>query len=91
MNFARRVFQLFARRNPDLRFNQIGAGHKLRYRMLYLDARVHFDKINRAILVHQEFDCACIGVADFLQRLHHFRAHFLAHFRIQHWRRRLFN
>jgi hypothetical protein len=89
MNLARGVVQLFACRDPDLRFDQIGAGHKLRHRMLYLDSRIHLDEVDRAVAgVHQELDGARVGVADLLQRLHYLRAHFLAKFRIEHRRRR---
>ncbi len=44
--------------------------------MLHLNARVHFNKVNRAIFVHQKFHRACAGVAHLFQRSDHARAQF---------------
>jgi hypothetical protein len=35
--------------------------------MLHLDARVHLDEVDLAILIHQELDRPGIPVADILQ------------------------
>jgi len=34
--------------------------------MFDLNARIHFDEIHRAVLIHQELDGPGIGIADFL-------------------------
>ena len=42
--------------------------------MLDLDARVHLDEVERAVLVHQELDGAGVGIADRLERVDHLAA-----------------
>ena len=86
--FADGVVKPFARGNANLRFNQIHAGDQLRDRMLHLNARIHLDEIDRAVFIHQKFHGAGVGVADLLERLDHFRAQFLALFRVHRRRRR---
>ena len=44
--------------------HQVDAGDHLGDRMLHLDARVHLDEVEVALLIHQEFDGAGVGVAD---------------------------
>ena len=61
---AHDVRQLLARGNQDLALHQVDAGDELRNRMLHLDARVHLDEVEVAVLVHQELDGAGVGVAD---------------------------
>ena len=51
-------------RDADLALHQIDAGHEFRHRMLHLNARVDFDEVEIAVLVHQELDRARVGVAD---------------------------
>ena len=87
---AENVLQLLAGRDADLRLHQIDAGNGLGNRMLHLNARVHFDEVEVALLIHQEFDGAGIAVADgangFAQLLHDAIAHLGAQCR----RRRFF-
>ena len=39
------------------------------HRMLHLNARIHLDELQSAVLVHQKLDRSRIGVADLRQRL----------------------
>ena len=55
--------------NHDLALHQVHIRHHLRYRMLHLDTRVHFDEVQLAILIHQKFNGPRIGVTDRRQRL----------------------
>ena len=58
------VLELLAGGNADLRLDQVHVGDHLGDRMFHLNARVHLDEVERAVLVHQELDRAGIGVAD---------------------------
>jgi hypothetical protein len=60
--------QLLARRNPQLRLHQVDACNHLGHTMLHLDARVHLDEVDLAVLIHQELDRPGVPVADVLQR-----------------------
>src|SRR5882757_7265153 len=91
MNFAHSVVQLFAGRDANLGFDQVRASDKLGDRVLDLDARIHFDKINRAVLIQQKLDRASVGVANSLQCLDDPSAHFFAQLGVQHRRRRFFD
>jgi hypothetical protein len=55
--------ELFARRDADLGLDDVDAGDQFGDRMLHLDARVHFDEIELAVLV-QELEGACTAVID---------------------------
>ena len=58
--------------NPDLGLHQVAHGHQFGHGMFDLNARIGFDEIEFAVLVHQEFDGAGIDVADMvgdLQRI----------------------
>src|ERR1700682_3600668 len=57
--------------------------------MLHLNARVHLDEVHRPVLIHQEFDGAGIGVADFFERAYYFRAQLFPALGIHGWRRGL--
>jgi hypothetical protein len=70
------VVELFARGDANLGLDQVHAGDHLGDGMLDLDARVHLDEVEGAVFVHQEFDGAGVGVADFLQRLDDLAAQF---------------
>src|SRR5271165_1950308 len=59
-----------ARRNHDLRLHQVHVGGHLRHRMLHLNARVHLDKVQAAVLVHQEFNGPGVHIANLRQRFH---------------------
>ncbi|MPM38347.1 hypothetical protein SDC9_84976 [bioreactor metagenome] len=82
--------QLFARRDPDLLFDDVDAGQLFGDRMLDLNPGVHFHEIEIAVGGQQEFDRPGIVVAGGLGRLDRGRAHAFAQFRIQRRRRRLF-
>ena len=56
--------QAYRRRDQDLALHQIDAGDRLGHRMLHLNARVHFDEVQVAGLIHQKLDGAGVGVAD---------------------------
>ena len=58
------VAKLFAIRNANLRLHQVHSGDHLSYRMLHLNARVHLDKVEAAIFIHEELDRASILVSD---------------------------
>src|SRR4029077_20695547 len=59
--------------------------------MLDLNARIHFDEIQRTVLIHQEFNRARVGVADLLQRAHDLRAQLLTPLGVHSRRRRFLN
>src|SRR5439155_13579451 len=50
--------ETFTLREPDLPAHEIEAGHHLSNRMLNLQARVHLEKVEPAILVEEELDGA---------------------------------
>ena len=81
-NLARRVFHFFAGRDTNLRLNEIDVRNQFGHGMFDLNARVHFDEIDLAGLVHQKFNRAGVGVTDILERLHNSRAQFLPALRI---------
>ena len=60
--------------------HQINAGNFLGDRMLHLDALVDFEKIKIALVVHDKFNRARIGIVrrlgDFYRRLANFIAQF---------------
>ncbi len=91
VNFPGGVFEFLACRNADLRFNQIDAREHLRNGMFHLDARVHFNEVDRPVLIHQEFHRACVGIADLLKRFDDFPAQFFPPLRIHSRRRRFLN
>ena len=57
------------RRNQDLMLHQVQPRHHFRYRMLHLNARVHFQKVEIPLLIHQQLNRARARVTDFLERL----------------------
>ena len=56
--------QIAARRDLDLRFDQIDADHPFGHRMLDLQARVHFEKIKILLLIQQKLQGSGADVAD---------------------------
>ena len=83
------VFQLFARGDANLGLDQVHAGDHLGHGMLHLNARVHLDEVERAVLIHQKFTVPALLVADLLQGLDHLLPSFVAALRGQRRRRRL--
>src|SRR6202167_6142913 len=63
LNVGLGVGQLLARGDRELRLDQVDAGDQLGYRMLDLDARVHLDEVELAIL-KQELERAGAAIAD---------------------------
>ena len=61
---ARIEVEPFAARDADLPTHQIDAGHHFGDWVLDLQAGVHFEEVELAVLVEQEFDGAGVGVAD---------------------------
>ena len=76
--------QQVACRHFQLQRDQVEAGHFLGHRMLDLQSGVHFEKIEFARLVEQEFDGAGADIVDRLRRLDRRRAHLRAQFRRHH-------
>ena len=71
------VLQFFAGGDADLGLDQVHASDHLRDRMLHLNARVHFDEVERAVFVHQEFDRAGVACSrSFSARPRHLPAQF---------------
>ena len=78
------VLHFFAGSNAHLRFDQIDAGDQLGDRVLDLDASVHFDEVERTVLIHQKLDRSRVGVADCFQSLDDPRAKLLPPLGIHH-------
>src|SRR5581483_10661149 len=74
--------KLFAHRDQDLALYQINVCDHLSDGMFNLDARVHLDEVELAVLVHQKFDGAGVDVADVGERA----AEHLADFFAELWR-----
>ena len=55
-----------AERHLKLKRHQVHAGHELRDGMLHLEARVHLQEVEVAVVVHQELDRPCVRVAGLL-------------------------
>ena len=55
--------------DADLGLDEVDAGDHLGDGVLDLDARVHLDEVELAILVHEELDGACVAVSDVLHAL----------------------
>ncbi len=62
--FGKNAGQRFARGDAQLRFHQVDAGHRLGDRMLHLDAGVHLDEVELAVLIHEELDRTGVLIAD---------------------------
>src|SRR5205823_2670137 len=72
----------------DLRSHQVDAGYHFGDRVLYLDARVHFEEVEVALRVDEELDRTGAHVVDGLGRLHGDLAHRLAGLGVERGRRR---
>ena len=59
--------KLLACRDAQLRLHEVNAGDELRNWVLHLDARVHFDEMQAAIFVHQEFNRAGVLISNVAQ------------------------
>src|SRR5436190_23664675 len=77
--------QALAGGDPQLPLDQIDAGDHLGDRVLDLDARVHFHKIEVAVRVEQAFHGAGVGVANRAHTAQRRRAHGLAQFGAYRW------
>ena len=67
--------------NTDLLFHQVHAYHLFRDGVLHLQARIHFEEIETAVLVYQKLDGTCTGVVHCLCCGNRLLSHFLAQFR----------
>ena len=83
------LVQPLAGSNPQLRLHQVDAGNRFRHRMLHLNARIHLDKVDRAVLIHQELDRPSILIADLGQAALQRRTQMLADLRRHLQTRRL--
>ena len=67
--------------NTDLLFHQVYAYHLFRDGVLHLQARIHFEEIETAVLVYQKLDGTCTGVVHCLCCGNRLLSHFPAQFR----------
>ncbi len=86
-----RVAQLASAGDADLFGNDVDAGHHFCDGVLHLQTCVHFEKIEIAVFVHQEFDGACVDVIHCLRGFDRDIAHLFAQFIVEKRRRRLFH
>ncbi len=77
--------------DAQLRLDQVDAGDGFGHRVLHLDARVHLDEVELAVLIHQEFDGAGVLIADFGEATAQGPADLLAHLGRDLQRGRLFD
>ena len=82
--------KLFSSRDVDLQVNQIQARDEFGDRVFDLEPRVHLEEIKVLVLIHQEFNCARIGVRGRLRYAHRNFSHAATHVAVHDWRRRLF-
>ncbi len=82
--------KLLAGGNAELQVHQIDPGDQLGDRMLDLQARIHLEEVEVALLVGDELDRAGVGVAAGLCRLHGDFAHLPPHFGGRNRRRSFF-
>ena len=74
-----RIGQRAPFRHKDLGAHQVDTCHHLGNGVLHLDAGVHLDKVMVSVLVHQEFQGSCVGVAHVLCDLDRIRMDGFAH------------
>src|SRR5262249_49271801 len=82
LDVALRELEPLARRNADHLLDQIDAGHEFGDRVLDLQPRVHFEKIEALVLPDDELDGAGRVVGDGLGERDRLLAHFLARRRV---------
>src|SRR6266849_5953058 len=58
------TFQAFAHGDQNLAFHQVDAGHHLSDRVLHLNARIHLNEVQIALLIHQELDRTRVDVSN---------------------------
>ena len=85
------VVEPLAGGDAQLRLHQVDAGDGLGDRMLHLDAGVHLDEVELAVLVHEELDGAGVLVADVGEAAAEGLADLLAHLGRDLQRGRFFN
>src|ERR1051326_2707308 len=90
-NFILRKRQLFAGCDANLKVDQIEPGGQLCDGMLNLESRIHLKKIEVFVLIDEEFDGACIGVASGFGNPNRNFSHATAHVGIDHRGWCLFN
>src|SRR5579862_53179 len=83
--------QLFPCRDHDLRLHQVHVRRHLGHRMLDLNAGVHLDEVQAAVLIHKELDGSGIHVADAAERFYQDAADPVAQLLIDFDRWRLFH
>ena len=69
-----------ARRDLDLQAHQVEPGHQFGDRVLHLQARVHFQEVEAAVGIHQEFHRAGVVVARGARGADRRLSHLVAHF-----------
>ena len=83
--------ELFAGGDADHLLDEVEAGDEFGHRMLDLQARVHFEEEEIAVLVDDEFDRARAFVFHGLGQRHGLRAHGGARLLVEEGRRRFFD
>src|SRR5271168_559270 len=83
--------QRLAGRDAHLHFDQVEPGNHFRDGMLDLEARVHFEEVEAALAVHQEFEGAGIRVASGARQVYGRFAHRAPQRRVYYRRRRFFH
>ena len=73
--------QLLTGGNADLQVHQVESGDQFGDRMFHLQARVHLEEVEVALLVNQELDGAGVGVVGGLRDPDGDFAHLPPHFR----------
>ena len=90
LNILLRERQLLSGSDANLQVHQIKPGHKFSDGMFDLQAGIHFQEIEIAVCVGEEFDGAGVAVAGGFGRLDRRLTHAAAHFRTDRGRRRFF-
>ncbi len=85
------VTELFAGGDAELCFDEVDPGDGFGDRVLDLDARIHLNEVELAVLVHQELDRSGVLVADMGEAANESLADLLAHLRRDLKRRRFFD
>ncbi len=83
--------ELLPRGHAKLQLHQVQAGDHLGDRVLHLQPGVHLQKVEVPVGVHQELDCAGVGVAGRFRDPHGRLAHLATHGLVHDGRGRLFD
>src|SRR5690349_10567337 len=90
LNIVLRPRQTLARRDSQLRFDDIDAAHEFGDRMFNLDARIHLDEVELAVFV-EKFERTGAAITDIAARRYTAITDHLALFSRNSRRRRFFD